>query len=243
MSESALKRLHSEPDDSLDSFNQLVASGLFNQSDFRTRKCVSPRAVTTFGLGAEVPIICEPLNVDALLCFLKIAKERHILWDVLGAGSNIVLPDRSLQKVVLKLGRGFSGVHTLGDTQLELERLPSLQSSKPFDFKLEVSQGEEYRFLVFGSSPLMSLSQKASACGLSGLEFAAGIPASLGGAVRMNAGAHGHEMCEVVTDVVFADAEHDDLYAAIDMMTDKLDRQLIKRKEKKADHRLKASAR
>jgi len=42
---------------------------------------------------------------------------------------------------------------------------------------------------------------------------------------------------------VFADAEHDDLYAAIDLLADKLDRQLIKRKEKKADHRVRATTR
>lgn len=42
---------------------------------------------------------------------------------------------------------------------------------------------------------------------------------------------------------LYADAEHDDLYAAIDLLADKLDRQLIKRKEKRADHRVRASAR
>jgi UDP-N-acetylmuramate dehydrogenase len=91
---------------------------------------------------------------------------------VLGAGSNVLIGDRGIRGVVLKLGKGCDRVRLEGTTVIA-----------------EAGAG------------LPALAVQTARQGLSGLEFAAGIPGSVGGAVVMNAGAHGHAMDDVVTAV------------------------------------------
>src|SRR5690606_23419925 len=66
--------------------------------------------------------------------------------------------------------------------------------------KIEAKEGEQ--LFAFAGVPLMPLSRKISQAGFSGLEFCAGIPATVGGAVWMNAGAHGEEIAKVITKVL-----------------------------------------
>ncbi len=89
---------------------------------------------------------------------------------VLGAGSNLLIPDSGIGVPVLRLGRGFRSV----------------------------TRAEGGSFDVGAAVSLMSLSRDLSAQGWGGLEFAGGIPASIGGAVRMNAGAHGGEIWPLI---------------------------------------------
>lgn len=97
---------------------------------------------------------------------------------VIGFGSNSLLPDNHSSRL-LKLGKSFSGWGT----------------------NLAV-RGELSEHLQVGAScPLMTLSRLCTNAGLSGLEFAGGIPGSLGGAVKMNAGAHGAEISDILTSV------------------------------------------
>ena len=90
-------------------------------------------------------------------------------WLILGRGSNLLVADGGWPGVVVTLGRGFRGVEVVGET------------------------------LVAGGAELMpALAAKAATAGLGGLAFGVAIPGSLGGAVRMNAGAHGRALADVL---------------------------------------------
>lgn len=141
---------------------------------------VNSRELTTFGLGAPIQNLHEPQSISALS---ELLKELQTAPRVLGAGSNIILPDQAFLEPVIKLGSAFSKIVSFRN-QKELD--VALLSADEFQLS-----GEEAELLVFGSASLMGLSRKVSQAGYAGLEFAAGIPASLGGAVKMNAGAHG----------------------------------------------------
>lgn len=139
-------------------------------------------------------------------------------WRLLGAGSNLIISDSGVSEPVLKLGRGFfSGIY-LGQDCSEIKDLEGVDFS-PIgraggDLTMAAASGvemssleildrarllpEELSVIALGGCSLMSLSRHFSQLGYSGLEFGAGIPALLGGAVFMNAGAHGHSISETV---------------------------------------------
>ena len=132
------------------------------------------------GLFSELALVESLFELQELLfqCF-----KNGCEWRVLGEGSNLLLKDELFLKLAIKLGAGF---REFPDFSL----FPSLESVK---------------FSVGASSSLMSLSRKASSSALSGLEFASGIPASVGGAIFMNAGAHGSCMQKVLSKVSLVD--------------------------------------
>ncbi len=141
------------------------------------RDTVQSAKYTTFAIGGPLAHLVE-VQTEAELCgAMKLFREFEVTPHVLGFGSNLLLPDDGMKGWVLKLGRGF--------------RYNEAESSS--------------RFCIGGASALMTLSREFSSAGLSGFEFAGGIPASLGGAVRMNAGAHGGEMSEVLEEVSVVD--------------------------------------
>ena len=127
---------------------------------------------TTFRLGGAVRLMALPKNRDEAVCAAKIAWELGIEPFFLGNGSNLLVPDEGVERFVIKLLDGL--------TQYRVE-------------------GEE---LYADSGLLLSrLANLALEHSLTGLEFAHGIPGTLGGAVTMNAGAYEGEMSQVVTAV------------------------------------------
>jgi len=128
---------------------------------------------TTFAIGGPIQVLIEPDSEEEMkkaLQFLSRYKQR---FNVLGAGSNLLMPDAGVSGWVIRAGKGLRYCH-------------------------ETGRGE---FAVGAAMSLMTLSRNLSVAGLSGLEFAGGIPASLGGAVRMNAGAHGGQMADCIEEV------------------------------------------
>ena len=160
--------------------------------DVVLRQTVPARELTTFGVGADVPHLLEIGSTAACAQVLKILQEHGASWRVLGAGSNVVLPDSDLSDVIIRLGRGLNGAaSSVGEALEPIEQVADKLAQSRLPAKLYVA----------GGSGLMSLSRLLTARGLSGLEFAAGIPASVGGAVAMNAGAHGGSMADVLREV------------------------------------------
>jgi UDP-N-acetylmuramate dehydrogenase len=111
----------------------------------------------------------EPETISELSVVGEAIVETQIPFVVIGKGSNILVSDDGFPGLVIRLGRGF---------------------------RWAARDGE--RFTVGAAIPLPALSGVAQRHGLAGLEFGVAIPATFGGAIRMNAGAHGHEMREVV---------------------------------------------
>lgn len=142
---------------------------------------------TTISTGGKATLLATVASREALsatLVAIAKAEDRSgtaIPWTCLGAGSNLLIADEGYPGLLLKLDEGFRYIEGLPD------RKPK--------FKEQVS------ITAGAGTHLSHLSTLMAKAGLSGVEFACGIPGSLGGAVAMNAGAHGSCLSEVVESI------------------------------------------
>ncbi|MCB0324854.1 MAG: UDP-N-acetylmuramate dehydrogenase [Bdellovibrionales bacterium] len=188
---SELRQLASE-----DSSDALAPSE--NTPRWRIREAVDPTQLTTFGLGVAQPLVIEPADLTSLSYLLGLLDRSRVPWRVIGAGSNLILPDTPIEAVLIRFGRSFAGYHSL-PLEDDAPTLSSLFAAGTATSDLTPpAEASVVRLLVGAGAPLMGLSRRTAHAGLSGLEFAAGIPGTLGGAVKMNAGAHGHALSEIV---------------------------------------------
>ena len=123
---------------------------------------------TSFRIGGAADVFATPWDEDALQIGLRLCRRYDLPWFVLGRGSNILAGDK-----------GFRGVI------FDMTELKDVSMS-----------GTELR--AGAGASLAALARTAAEAGLTGLEFAAGIPGTLGGAIFMNAGAYGGEMKDIV---------------------------------------------
>ena len=128
--------------------------------------------LTTFRIGGPAALYLEPESEADLRAAGQAVRETGVPFVVLGKGSNVLVSDEGFPGLVLRLGKGYRWAARDGG-----------------------------RITGGGSMPLPRLAGVALSHGLAGLEFGVAIPATLGGAVRMNAGAHGHSLDEVVDQV------------------------------------------
>ncbi len=126
---------------------------------------------TTFKTGGDADLMVFPKNADELSKVLSFCSKQKVRPLILGNGSNLLVSDDGVRVPVLSIGEGFDEVRLLDDTTV----------------------------YAGAGTPLIRLCKFALEHELSGLEFAYGIPGSVGGAVFMNAGAYGGEMRDVVT--------------------------------------------
>ncbi len=131
---------------------------------------------TTFKIGGPADIFIEPRNIEELSQVMALVHESQVPVTVLGCGSNVLVRDGGIRGVVVSL----CGMR-------------------------QVLRQENGTIVAGAGYTLKEVSEFAWQEGLTGLEFAIGIPGSLGGAVFMNAGAYGGEMCQVVTTVKAVD--------------------------------------
>ncbi len=124
---------------------------------------------TTWRIGGPADILAIPENVSQIEELLRLAISHQIPYFVLGRGSNLLVRDGGIRGLVIKLSESFSGYAIDGN-------------------EMTVKSGRT----------IVSTAHVAMKNGLSGLEFATGIPGTVGGAVVMNAGAHGSEMKDVL---------------------------------------------
>ncbi|WP_404462167.1 UDP-N-acetylmuramate dehydrogenase [Sutcliffiella horikoshii] len=124
---------------------------------------------TTMKIGGPADVLVEPKSLEKLQETMVTINKYKVKWTAIGRGSNLLVSDLGIEGVVIKLGNGMD--------HLELE-------------------GDEVH--VGGGYSLIKLVTIISKKGLTGLEFAGGIPGSVGGAVYMNAGAHGSDMSKVL---------------------------------------------
>jgi UDP-N-acetylenolpyruvoylglucosamine reductase len=132
---------------------------------------------TTIGTGGPARWFGRPETVGELHGLLCWASERDIAVEVIGLGSNLLVHDNGVGALVLKLSGELATAHVEGETLV----------------------------MGGGTSNAVGL-HRARAAGLTGCEFAAAIPGTAGGGVRMNAGAYGVEWREVLIDAVVVDA-------------------------------------
>lgn len=132
---------------------------------------------TTIAAGGRAALLVTVATPQALSQTIGIVESAGVPWLCMGAGSNLLIADHGYSGVVIKLD----------DTFHYLDGLPH-----------QGTAGEAVLLTAGGGSFLSRLSAVVAENGLSGLEFACGIPGSLGGGVRMNAGAYGRNMVDVV---------------------------------------------
>ena len=123
---------------------------------------------TSFKIGGPAEIFIKINNVEELKLIIKISKQAEVPITVVGNGSNLLVSDDGIRGIVLKI---------------EFDKIEIEESGK-----LKVGSGVKLAFLA----------QKCLKEKLEGFEFASGIPGTIGGAIRMNAGAHGSEMKDIV---------------------------------------------
>ena len=140
--------------------------------DLAVEKEVPLQRHTSFRIGGPARRMAFPDSREQLVILLGLAQECGVKPFILGKGTNLLVADEGLDTLVIKTER-MSAIRQLDDVTLEADAGVSLN-----------------RLAVF-----------AQQLGLAGLEFAHGIPGSLGGAVCMNAGAYGGEMKQVVVEV------------------------------------------
>ena len=124
--------------------------------------------ITWFRVGGPAEVMFRPTGAHDLAAFLA-AKPADVPVTVLGVGSNLLVRDGGVPGVIVRLGRGFAEVAANGE------------------------------IIVAGAGALdVNVARVAQDAGLAGLEFLSGIPGTIGGALRMNAGAYGSEIKDVL---------------------------------------------
>ncbi|MBQ3303292.1 MAG: UDP-N-acetylmuramate dehydrogenase [Clostridia bacterium] len=126
---------------------------------------------TTFRVGGPADVLFLPESEEQLLQALSIAREAGVPCFVIGNGSNLVVKDGGIRGLVIALGEGMAAIARAGET-----------------------------LTAWAGASLARVSAYAQASGLSGLEFASGIPGTLGGGCAMNAGAYGGQLSDVLVD-------------------------------------------
>lgn len=124
----------------------------------------------TFKIGGKCYAMVEVSSEDSLALLVKYANENEVRYLVLGKGSNVLFDDKGFNGIIFLMGSSFDSIEYIGDNKIKVQAGCSLV--KLCRFALEHS--------------------------LSGLEFAYGIPGTVGGAVYMNAGAYGGEIKDVL---------------------------------------------
>ena len=127
---------------------------------------------TTFRIGGPARYFVTPENADALILVIGLCRGEEKLFAVIGNGSNLLVSDQGYQGVVISTE------------------------------KLDHCQVEGNQIRAGAGVKLARMAKQALEHGLAGLEFAAGIPGTVGGALVMNAGAYGSEMKNVLVDAV-----------------------------------------
>ncbi len=136
------------------------------------------RKHTTFRIGGNADIFVRPESKEQIAEILRLCREQDVPYFILGNGSNLLVGDRGFRGVVINIMDNMNDIKVDGGI-------------------IKAQAG----------AMLIKVSRAARDNSLTGLEFASGIPGTIGGAIYMNAGAYGGEMKDVVTKVTAMDAE------------------------------------
>ncbi len=148
---------------------------VYNLENCTIRENVNMKEYTSFKTGGIAKIMIEPLDAQATARALRVLHENYVEPYVLGNGSNLLVSDEGIEKPIIHIGKQMSEVRVDGD-----------------------------RIICQAGALLSYVSQVAYKNSLGGMEFAHGIPGSIGGAVCMNAGAYGGEMKDIVDWIDYA---------------------------------------
>src|SRR5256712_2928760 len=130
----------------------------------------------TWRIGGPARYLAMPADSEDVVRALELAQDRGLPWVVLGLGSNVLVKDGGFPGVVIRMGKGLDRFEMQGATAI-----------------------------VGGGMPTPLLARRTAAAGFVGVERFIGIPGTVGGGIYMNAGCHGAEFGEIVTEVTLMD--------------------------------------
>ena len=133
---------------------------------------------TTWRIGGPAECLATPADREDLLLAVRWAAGRFVDWRVLGNGSNLLVRDSGVRGLVLRVRK-----------------------------VLEQVTRDDRRLVAGAGASFPAVARRAAALGLSGIEFGAGIPGTIGGAIVMNAGWHEFEIGDVVESVEYLEAD------------------------------------
>ncbi len=132
---------------------------------------------TSFKIGGNADFLVLPNSISQIQEAISICQQNNINYYVIGNGSNLLVSDSGFDGVIIKISKNFKGI--------------------------EFGEENNKRELSVKAGTLLSLvAKKAYENSLTGLEFASGIPGTIGGGVCMNAGAYGSELKDIITHVI-----------------------------------------
>lgn len=134
---------------------------------------------TSFKIGGPVDIMIIPNNEEQIIEAVKLCRKHNIKFFIMGNGTNLLIRDGGIRGVVIKINEGFNAI-----------------------------KFEENKIYCQSGALLTAVSRRAMNHSLTGIEFANGIPGTIGGAVTMNAGAYGGEMKDIITKVRVLDKDN-----------------------------------
>lgn len=132
--------------------------------------------LVSFRVGGNAAILVEPEDSQDLARVGEVLAANQVDALVVGRGTNLLVSDSGFEGVIIRLGKGFDWIRAEGS-------------------KIEAG----------GATPLPQVANRAARLSLEGLEFAIAIPAAVGGAVRMNAGAHGSSVSDIIASALICD--------------------------------------
>lgn len=134
---------------------------------------------TSFRIGGNAEVMAFPRSKEELACLMKTSALLDSKFAILGAGTNVLAPDEGIRGLVVCLKDCLGGMERLDETHIRIGAGITMARAAVF----------------------------AAALGLGGMEFAHGIPGTVGGGVYMNAGAYGGELCQIIESVEVMDYE------------------------------------
>lgn len=146
-----------------------------NYCDIKCQETMS--SYTSFKIGGPCDILVLPRNIQGLQSVIEFANKRRLPLIILGNGTNVLIPDKGLPGIVVKIAEPYFCGFEIDNELLKVES--GIKLSSLIDITMHF--------------------------GLSGLEFLAGIPGTLGGAIVMNAGAWGKTVGEYINSVKISD--------------------------------------
>lgn len=134
---------------------------------------------TSFRIGGNAEVMAFPRSKEELACLMKTSALLDSKFAILGAGTNVLAPDEGIRGLVVCLKDCLGGMEQLDETHIRIGAGITMARAAVF----------------------------AAGLGLGGMEFAHGIPGTVGGGVYMNAGAYGGELCQIIESVEVMDYE------------------------------------
>ncbi len=138
-------------------------------------------AHTTFRVGGPADLLAQAKRLDDWIAWVRLARAQHVPLFILGNGSNVLVGDRGIRGLVI--------------------------ANHCVDFYLEIDAADRGKLIVESGAPLPGIANRLARHGWAGLEWAIGVPGTVGGAIVGNAGAHGGSIADQVSAVTILDAD------------------------------------